>query len=174
MEAHFWMIFRYVVFVLWAGCCVDSCSACRATGESVLRCIFGWLLATPKLYHHDGRRSWPQDGSNAAVRQPTWRLFFARASLWLSCKATGESILSCIFGWLLAMPKLYHHCGLQGRRSWPQDGSNAAVRQPTWRLFFRACMAMVELQGPWGERLEVYFWMAFRNAEIVSPLWAPR
>ena len=32
------------------------------------------------------------------------------------------------------MPKLYHHYGPQGRRSWSQDGSNAAIRQPTWRL----------------------------------------
>ena len=97
--------------------------ACRATGGSVLeeflcfgvvaalilarpagplgrafwRCIFGWLLATPKLYHHyglQGRRSWPQDGSR---RSPTWRLFFARAWLWLSCRATGESVLEVHF-----------------------------------------------------------------------------
>ena len=81
-------------------------------------------------------------------------------SLRRACRATGESVLEeflcsgvvaalilarpagplgrafwrCIFGWLLATPKLDHHYGLQGRRSWPQDGSNAAVRQPTWHL----------------------------------------
>ena len=48
------MNFRYVVlagpwgehfggvFVFWGGCCVDSCSACRATGESVLEVYF-WM-----------------------------------------------------------------------------------------------------------------------------------
>ena len=69
------------VFVFWAGCCVDSCSAARPLGRAFWRCIFGWLLAMPKLYHHygpQGRRSWPQDGSNAAVRQPTWRLWLSR------------------------------------------------------------------------------------------------
>ena len=89
LEAHFWMIFRYVTlaghwgerfgggFVFWGGCCVDSCSAAGPLGRAFWRCIFGWLLARPKLYHHyrpQGRRSWPQDGSNAAARQPTWSL----------------------------------------------------------------------------------------------------
>ena len=63
--------------MLWGGCCVDSCSAAGPLGRALWRCIFGWLLAMPKLYHHygpQGRRSWPQDDSNAAARQPTWRL----------------------------------------------------------------------------------------------------
>ena len=64
----------------------------------------------------------------------------------------GRAFWRCIFGWLLARPKLYHHYGLQGKRSWPQDGSNAAIRQPTWRLLFCVRVAMVELQGHWGER----------------------
>ena len=62
------------VFVFWGGCWVDSCSAAGPLGRAFWRCIFGWLLARPKLYHY-GRRRWPQDGSNAAVRQPTRRLF---------------------------------------------------------------------------------------------------
>ena len=71
--------------------------------------------------------------------------FLDAFSLRRACRATGESVLeeflcfgvvdalilarpagplgrafwTCIFGWLLAMPKLYHHYGLQGRRSWP-------------------------------------------------------
>ena len=131
-------------------------------GRAFWRCIFGWLLAMPKLYHHyglQGRRSWPQDGSNAAVRQPTRRLFFRACvamvelqghwgerfggvfvfwgGCWVdSCSAAGplgRAFWRCIFGWLLARPKLYHY----GRRRWPQDGSNAAVRQPTRRLFSR-------------------------------------
>ena len=88
------------VFVFWCGCSVDSCSAAGPLGRAFWRCIFGWLLATPKLYHYyglQGRRSWPQDGSNPAVRQPTWRLFFASAWLWLSCRATGESVLEVHF-----------------------------------------------------------------------------
>ena len=134
--------------------------ACRATGESVLEefvcfgvvaalilarlqdhwgerfggVFFGWLLARPKLYHHygpQGRRSWPQDGSNAAVRQPTWRLDGCTCPPTWSQNSSQTAFWKCIFGWLLARPKLYHHYGFQGRRSWPQDGSNAAVRQPT-------------------------------------------
>ena len=100
--------------MFWDGCCVDSCSAAGAPGRAFWRCIFGWLLAMPTLYHHyglQGRRSWPQDGSNAAVRQPTWRLFFAMGelqgywgerfggtclddlSLRRACRATVESVL---------------------------------------------------------------------------------
>ena len=37
-----------------------------------------------------------------------------------------------------------------------------------------AVLILARLQGHWGQRLEVYFWMAFGNAEVVSPLWAPR
>ena len=122
--------------MFWGGCYVDSCSAAGPLGTAFWRCIFGGRLAMPKLYHHygpQGRRSWPQDGSNAAVRQPTCLLdgctcppvglvgagraigalavelcilakesyaysargafLFARARLWLSCRATGESVL---------------------------------------------------------------------------------
>ena len=35
--------------------------------------------------------------------------------------------------------------------------------------FFRACVAMVELQGHWGER-EVHFWMIFRYVVLAGPL----
>ena len=62
--------------------------------------------------------------------------FLDDLSLRRACRATGESVLEVYF-WMAfgrARPKLYHHYGRQGRRSWPQDGSNAAVRQPTWRL----------------------------------------
>ena len=147
--------------------------------------------------------------------------FFARARLWLGCRATGESILEeflcfgvvaalilarpagplhwrCIFGWL---PKLYHHYGLQGGRSWPQDGSNAAVRQPTRRPFFArlscratgesgleeflcfgvvAALILARLQGHWGERFGVVlldgFWQCrscITMVDEVGPKMAP-
>ena len=188
--------------------------ACRATGERILeeflcfgvvaalilarpagpfgrafwRCIFGWLLAMPKLYHHyglQGRRKLAarrlQRSRKTANLAPSFRArvamvetvelqghwgerfagtFLDDLSLRRACRATGESVLEefvcfgvvaalilarlqdhwgerfggVFFGWLLARPKLYHHYGPQGRRNWPQDGSNAAVRQPTWRL----------------------------------------
>ena len=74
--------------------------ACRATGESVLEELLCFGVVAALIL--------------ARLQGPLGRAFWR-----------------CIFGWLLARPKLYHHYGPQGRRSWPQD---AAVRQPTWRL----------------------------------------
>ena len=58
--------------------------ACRATGESVLEefLCFGVVAA----------------------------LIVARPA-----RPLGRAFWRCIFGWLLATPKLYHHYGLQGR-----------------------------------------------------------
>ena len=80
-------------------------------------------------------------------------------SLRRACRATGERVLEEFFCFgevaALILARLQGHWGQrfggvfldgfsqcrscitimgQGRRSWPQDGSNAAVRQPTWRL----------------------------------------
>ena len=79
--------------------------ACRATGESVLEEFLCFELVAALIL---------------ARLQGHW----------------GERFGGVFFDGFLARPKLYHHYhyGPQGRRSWPQDGSNAAVRQPTWRL----------------------------------------
>ena len=82
-------------------------------------------------------------------------------SLRRACRATGESVLEEFLCFelvaALILARLQGHWGErfggvffdgfwqgrscitinygpQGRRSWPQDGSNAAVRQPNWRL----------------------------------------
>ena len=103
--------------------------------------------------------------------------FLDDLSLRRACRATGESVLEefLCFGVVAALilARLQGHWGQrlggvfldgfwqgrscitimpQGRRSWPQDGSNAAVRP-----FFRACVAMVQLQGRRAERFEGTF-----------------
>ena len=90
------------VFVFWGGFCVDSCSVAGPQGRAFWRCILGWFLARPKLYHHygpQGRRSWPQNGSNAAVKQPTWRLdgYFHFTNFGCSCTVWAAERLEYIY-----------------------------------------------------------------------------
>ena len=96
--------------------------SCRATRESVLEVHFLMMFRYVVLAGPLGLEEFLRFGVVAA-------LILARLQ-----GPLGTAFWRCIFGWLLAMPKLYHHYGPQCRRSWPQDGSNAAVKQPTWRL----------------------------------------
>ena len=150
--------------MLWGGCCVDSCSAAGPLGTALWRCIFGWLLAMPKLYHHygpQGRRSWPQDGSNTAVRQPTWRLFFARAWLWLSCRATEQSALEVHF-WMI-----FRYVVLAG-----------PLGRAFWRSFLCfgvvAALILAWLQGHWGQRFGGVFLDGFWQCRSCITIMGPK
>ena len=62
LEVHVWMIFRY-----WRSFCFFGVVAALVLarpagplGRALWRCIFGWLLAMPKLYHHSGLQGSPK------------------------------------------------------------------------------------------------------------------
>ena len=62
---------------------------------------------------------------------------------------------------------IFRYVGLAGP-------TGESVLEEFLRFGVVAALILARPAGPLGSVLEVYFWMAFGNAEVVSPLWAPR
>ena len=175
------------VFVFWGGRCIDSCSAAGPLGTAFWRCLFGWLLAAVRqpTWRLNGC-TYPPFGAKIRPRRLSGRALGLLSSA--SSKKHPNAYSSVRGGFFFPRVELPGH--------WRERFGGTCLDDFSLR---RACRATY--MGHWGERfggvfvfwggccvdscsaagplgtafwrcLFDSFWMAFGNAEVVSPLWA--